>query len=100
MNSLVTLPHGARGFEVDDFAIEFRNDKFEFVDRNSREHHTFHLGPSSGVLDVHRTWSDSEGPHHKTLFAIERPGLLKALEELSRTTLFRDFLFLYRPLRL
>lgn len=99
MNQLMNLPHGARGFQFEDFAIELGNDKLAFIDRNKREHHTFHLGPCSGVLDVHRTWSDSEGLHHTTLFAIELPELVKALEALAQTRLLQGFLALYRPLR-
>jgi len=90
-DSSFDLPHGARGFELEGLAIEFCGDKLLWIDRNRAEHYTMHMGSSSGVLDVHRTWTDADGLHHQTVFAIKLSELPKALEDLAETPLLRTF---------
>ena len=99
-DSSFDLPHGARGFELEGLAIEFCGDKLLWIDRNRAEHYTMHMGSSSGVLDVHRTWTDADGLHHQTVFAIKLSELPKALEDLAETPLLQNLLQLYRPLRI
>lgn len=94
------LPYGARGFELEGLAVEFCGDKLLWIDRNRAEHYTMHMGSSSGVFDVHRTWSDADGLHHQTVFAIKLSELPKAMEGLAETSMLQNFLQLYRPLRI
>ncbi len=65
------LPHGARGIEVEDLVLIFAESKVVFLSKARQEHYTLHAGPRSGVIDVHRTWTDEEGiERHQTIFAI------------------------------
>jgi hypothetical protein len=95
------LPHGARGIEGDNFALQFGADKIVFVPRSAAhgEHYTFHAGPASGVLDLHETqMSSGRSEQHRTLFAMRRddiPAMLGAI-----TPLLSELLALLRPLRL
>jgi hypothetical protein len=96
-----SLPHGAKGIEGDDFAIEFRDDKAVFVPKSvgPGKHYTFHAGPDSGVLDLHETTRDANGQQqHRTLFALRHadlPAILGAL-----VPMVEDLLALLRPLHL
>jgi len=59
------LPHGAKGFEGNDFAIAFGADKTVFItkpradgqpDEQGKEmHYSFHAGTDSGAIDLHET---------------------------------------------
>lgn len=65
------LPHGARGIEDGPLVLEFRGDKVIFLIRPLGAHFTLHAGSNSGVLDLHRTWTDEPGAvRHQTIFAI------------------------------
>jgi hypothetical protein len=87
MGSPPSLPHGANGFEFDDFAIEFRADKVILFRKSSGDHYTFHLGNQSGVLDVHRTWKDETGvERHQTVFAMRHEDIPALLGDLSFLT--------------
>lgn len=78
------LPHGATGIEAGPLAIEFRRDKAVFLIKPSNEHFTVHAGNQSGVLDVHRTWTDEHGAvRHQTVFAMRHVHILPLLTELS-----------------
>jgi hypothetical protein len=80
----VALPHSARGFEGDDFAIEFMADKIVFMAKSRGEHYTLHFGPVTGVMDLHRTWVGNGGtPCHETLFAIRHADLAALLYDLA-----------------
>jgi hypothetical protein len=95
------LPHGARGIEGDNFALQFGADKIVFVPRSAAngEHYTFHAGPASGVLDLHETQMTSgRSEQHRTLFAMRRNDIPAALGEM--TPLLAELLALLRPLRL
>lgn len=95
------LPHGAKGIESEDFAIEFRDDKVVFVARSGDKgrHYTFHAGPVSGVLDLHETTRDAGGQEqHRTLFALQRDALPSLLQELA--PMAPELFTLLRPLRL
>ncbi len=95
------LPHGARGIEGDNFALQFGADKIVFVPRSAAngEHYTFHAGPASGVLDLHETQMTSgRSEQHRTLFAMRRDDIPAALGEM--TPLLAELLALLRPLRL
>jgi hypothetical protein len=95
------LPHGARGIEGDNFALQFGADKIVFVPSSTTngEHYTFHAGSASGVLDLHRTqMSSGRSEHHRTLFAMRRDDIPAALG--AMTPLLSELLSLLRPLRL
>jgi hypothetical protein len=74
------LPHGATGIEVGNFVIEFGRDKVVALAKDRGEHYTLHAGHKSGILDIHRTWRDSDGAErHQTVFAmrhVDLPALL------------------------
>src|SRR5437764_10432300 len=95
------LPHGARGIEGEDFAIEFHDDKAVFVPKGMGpgKHYTFHAGPDSGVLDVHETTYDAEGQEqHRTLFAMLQDDLPAILGQF--VPIVEELLGMLRPLRL
>ena len=95
-----SLPHGARGIEGDEFAIEFRGDKVVFIARSAGtgEHYTLQAGLKSGVIDLHKTQPNTEGGDpHRTLFALRRddlPGILGKFEPMVE-----ELIGLLRPLR-
>ncbi len=98
-NSKPVLPNGAKGIEIGEFVIEFRADKIVALKRNTGEHFTIHAGVNSGVIDVHRTWTDSEGhEEHETIFAICRDQIPAILQELNDAPL--ELIKLVRRLRL
>lgn len=81
------LPHGAKGIEGDGFAVEFRDDKIVFVPKSvgSGKHYTLHVGPNSGVMDVHETTIDSEGrEQHRTLFALRKDDSCRCCRKCRR----------------
>jgi hypothetical protein len=93
------LPHGAKGIESDEFAIEFRGDKIVFVAKSQTagKHYTVHAGKKSGVIDLHET-SDAKGQEqHRTLFAMRHDDLGALLGEPA--PLLPAFLRLLRPLK-
>lgn len=94
-----SLPHGAKGIEGDDFAIQFGSDKVVFVPKSAGgKHYTFHAGPISGVIDVHET--TTEGGHrdrHRTLFAIRADDLPAILTGFA--PMLGELMRLVRPLR-
>ena len=93
------LPHGARGIEFDDFAMQLCRDKALLLRKSAGEHYTVHAGIKSGVLDIHRTWIDENGKEqHKTVFAMRRDDIPLLLGEL--TSLTTGFMQLIRRLRL
>lgn len=78
------LPNGATGIECGDFVIEFLRNKVVFLPKSRGEHCTLHFGPTSGVIDFHRTWTaDGGSANHETLFAIRHEDLLALLAELT-----------------
>jgi hypothetical protein len=97
MATSVTLPHGAKGFDIDEFAIQFGLDKIIALRKSTGEHYTLHAGTNSGVLDVHHTWTDENGQvRHQTLFALRHDDLLPLIAELE--WLVPGFLRVVRPL--
>ena len=76
-----TLPHGARGIEDENFVLQFLADKIVFVPWSAAEgeHHTFHAGPDSGILDLHETRMSSGRSADRTLFAMRRDDAPAAL---------------------
>jgi hypothetical protein len=98
----VPLPHGARGIEAGDLAIEFRpeHDKLVLFNRSSQEHYTIHFGKTSGVFDIHRTWTDEVGRvRHQTLFAMRHEAMAPFISELG-FPLVSELFRLLRPLRI
>jgi hypothetical protein len=97
-----SLPHGAKGIESDDFAVEFRGDKIVFVAKaaaGAGQHYTLHTGMKSGVMDLHETHPEADGQgQHRTLFAMHRDDLATVLAEAA--PMLPEFLRLFRPLRL
>lgn len=81
MGSRGLLPHHATGIDLGDFAVEFRPNKFILFRLEVGDHFTLHSGDHSGIIDVHRTWTDDEGnTHHETLFAIHRERIVYVLK--------------------
>ena len=94
------LPCGAKGIDLGEIVVQFRNDKIILVRKSDGAHYTLHAGHRSGVLDVHRTRhnsADGEDPHEK-LFAIPHDELEKALGDLAWVAY--AFMRLFRRLRL
>ncbi|MGA2738551.1 MAG: hypothetical protein ABSG65_14035 [Bryobacteraceae bacterium] len=99
--SSYTLPHGARGIEGEDFAVQFGDDKVVWVPKSAGagKHYTFQAKPASGVIDLHETTMDADGrEQHRTLFALRRDDLPPMLQEL--TPMVPELFRLMRPLRL
>lgn len=103
-----SLPHGAKGFEGDGFAISFGADKVVFVaksraathplEHETEMHYTFHAGPDSGVIDLHETTTAADGQkHYRTLFALRADDLPPVLQELAPMVF--ELVRLVRPLR-
>ena len=92
------LPHGSRGIEDGPLVLEFRRDKIVFLIKPASDHYALHAGNNSGVLDVHRTWTDERGVvRHETIFAIRHVDVPALLGELM--TRVGDFSKLIRRLR-
>ena len=92
------LPYGARGIEAGPLVLEFRRDKVVFLIKSNNDHYTLHAGNNSGVLDLHRTWTDERGVvRHETVFAIHHVNVPALLCELS--TQVGDLFKLIRRLR-
>lgn len=82
------LPHGARGIDLGDAVLALANDKIVVTAKGSDEHLTIHLGPHTGVFDIHRTARRSDGSKtYETLYAISHADLPKLLMELSSVAL-------------
>jgi hypothetical protein len=95
----IDLPYGARGIEDGPLVLEFRSDKVVFLLKPLGDHFTLHAGNNSGVLDIHRTWTDERGVvRHQTIFAIRRADVPALLGELS--TSVRQLFKLIRRLRI
>lgn len=92
------LPHGAKGIEADDFAVEFRGDKIVFIHKSAGagKHYTFQAGLKSGVIDLHETHPASEQEQRHTLFAMRRDDLAALLGEAA--LMVPELLRLLRPL--
>ncbi len=96
-----TLPHGAKGIEGEDFAVEVGADKLVFVPKSAGggRHYTLHAGPDSGVIDLHETQPTPDGQEqHRTLFAMRRDDLPALLGDTA--AILPELLGLLRPLRL
>jgi hypothetical protein len=94
------LPHGAKGIEGDEFAIEFRGDNVVFIARSvgTGEHYTFQAGLKSGVIDLHQTHPNAEAnDSHRTLFAMRRGDLPAVLGQFA--PMVQELIGLLRPLR-
>jgi hypothetical protein len=96
-----TLPHGAKGIEGEDFAVEVGADKLVFVPKSAGKgrHYTLHAGPDSGVIDLHETQPTPDGDgQRRTLFALQRDDLTSVFGEFA--PMLPELLSLLRPLRL
>lgn len=93
-----SLPHGAKGIESEDFAIEAGRDKIVFVPKSAGvgAHYTLQAGSNSGVIDLHETNAATE--ERRTLFAMRRADLPELLGDLA--AIVPELLGLLRPLRL
>ncbi len=103
------LPNGARGFETGDFALSFGCDKAIFVFKSQANvrsvgeheeiHYTVHVGPRSGVIDLHETRVSADGQkYHRTVFALRRDEIPSLADQF--TPIVAELLRLVRPLRL
>jgi hypothetical protein len=103
------LPHGAKGIEGGDFALQFGGEKIVFIPKprtdgqpdpaEAEKHFTFHAGPNSGVIDLHETQTLPDGrSQHRTLFALRRDDLPPLLQDMA--PMIPELLGLLRPLRL
>ena len=54
MEDSFRLPRRARGLEMDDFAIEFCEDKVVFLNNRVGDHYTLHIGNNSQGMGVDR----------------------------------------------
>lgn len=79
------LPHGAKGVYLgDDAVISIARDKVIFTKRGAADHVTVHMGPASGVLDVHRKVVVPGQPDdYQRIYAISHDDLRKLVMELA-----------------
>jgi len=93
-----SLPHGAKGIESEDFAIEAGRDKIVFVPKSAGvgAHYTLQAGSNSGVIDLHETHPDRD--RRRTLFAMRRDDLPTLFGNMA--AMVPELLDLLRPLRL
>jgi hypothetical protein len=69
---------------------------------NGRSHYTLHPGTATGVIDLHKTnesYPEGDPGRHERLWALPQDILIKRLA-VAGQSLLRDFLMLWRPLRL
>jgi hypothetical protein len=92
------LPHGAKGIEGDEFAVEFRHDKVVFIVKSdgAGKHYTLQAGLKSGVIDLHETHPETN--ERRTLYAIQRDAIPALMGESA--AILPELLGLLRPLRL
>ena len=96
-----SLPHNAKGIESDDYVVSFGGDKIVFVPKTAGrgKHYTLHVGPDSGVIDLHETQPAPAGDEqHRTLFAVRRDDLTALLGDTA--AILPELMGLLRPLRL
>jgi len=77
------LPFGARGIDLGDLALMLAQKKIVLSPKGADKHWTMHFGGSSGVLDVHETFTTPEGKKHRTIYSIPHANLGALLAELG-----------------
>ena len=78
------LPHGARGIALGELILVLARDKIIWTSPAAREHFTLHLGPRSGILDIHRTRIAEDGSKmHTALYSISRVNLAALFESVA-----------------
>ena len=78
------LPKGAKSIEAGEIILSLGRDKLVLTKKHDQDHYTLQAGTASGILDVHRTWTDVHGVRqHETVFAITRDNFGAILESLS-----------------
>jgi hypothetical protein len=93
------LPHGAKGFHLgDDAVVLTARDKLIFTRRGAADHLTVHMGPATGVLDLHRkVVVDGQPDDYGRIYAISHDDLPKLLLELA-PRLLEMLIHVARPL--
>jgi hypothetical protein len=95
-----SLPHDTKSIDIGDFVIVFLPDKILVSRKIIGDHFTLHCGEKLGMIDIHRTWVDSQGcEKHTSIFAMRRERIPALLEELGSLPCINRLLLL-RPLRL
>ncbi|WP_243317712.1 hypothetical protein [Geothrix paludis] len=86
--------------DLGDAVLAFLGDKITFNPKNSHNHYTFHFGPATKVMDVHRTRRVKGEPEvHETILKIPHEKLPTLLEGLGQEIL-DAYLSSLRPLRI
>lgn len=92
---------GARGFDLGFAVLVVARDKLVISVKGMPEHFTVHLGPKSGVVDIHRTMqsADSPQPRYTTLYKIRHQDFESMMQALTPAVkaILKDVV---RPLRL
>jgi hypothetical protein len=76
--------HGVRKIDLDRAILAIARNKLVFTAKGSREHLTVHLGPHSGIFDVHRTTTSSDGSVSRVrLYAIPQTNVAGLCQDLA-----------------
>ena len=79
-----TVPVGVQGLDLGEVVILFRDDKLVLAVKGASEHTTLHFGPSTQVLDIHKTRVEEGGVEsHTTIFTIPHSKLAAMIEEIA-----------------
>lgn len=86
--------------EHGNFAIELRGDKVVLCRKKEGDHFTLQFGSKSGIIDLHRTWTNAAGREQReTVFAMHRDRIPAAMEQLIPFVLSLTESLRPRPLR-
>lgn len=82
-----SLPFDSKGFELDNFFIQFQPDRIVFGSRikgPGNPHYTLMLRQPSGIIDLHKTYKDNSGnEHNETVMAIRAEAIPHLLKDLG-----------------
>lgn len=70
------LPQGMKKLDLGEAVLAFLGDKITFNPKKSHDHYTFHFGPATKVMDIHRTRRVKGEPEvHETILKIHHEQL-------------------------
>lgn len=79
------LTKGVKGIDLAELVLAFARNKLVFQPKGAPEHYTLHFGPTSKVVDFHKTTPGPDGTSdHLRLFSITHARFLAMMEELAQ----------------
>jgi len=97
-NNASATQRAPKGVDLGDLLMLFAKDKLVMSAKGAHDHLTLHFGPKSKVLDLHKTYTTTDGSRsHQTLFKITHENLQRLLEELA-VPLLEGLMSTTRPL--